>query len=241
MADNAIDVALLEQLEVQFSNAALSLQKLRDDVSTMKTRTTGLEAAYGIAPPPPCAASPAHGSSASAAAATLGGKLAIGKGDIVLTALQGYLGANASPGPKSIYSDGAQTLEGALPILMAYFPGLVGSTPVERAQVDDWCKWSMEPAIEEAPMKPTGVQIEVLQRLNAQLVSSVYVACAYRLTLADLICWAMVAPIIRPLLGGDREMIPNVVRWFNLVQSTPGLTASKVMCCTEMVNPTHEH
>lgn len=97
---------------------------------------------------------------------------------------------------------------------------LLGSSALERAQVDQWLEYwqtRLESYINDGP-----VLKGELRDLNKFMSGSVYlVGC--QLTLADIMLYYALHPVMMELSVQEKEQIVNLSRWFNQVQCYPGV------------------
>jgi hypothetical protein len=231
----AIDEVLLAKLEAEFAGFSTSFGKLQEELDEVNTRVSIVEKFSGMKTSGGKRKPSTRSTSAAApvvVAAT--GTVSIGKADVAMNGLEQYISSTLNvktqvvPGNKSAYSDDKTTVDGASAILAAVGGGMVGATPLERGKVQQWTSWG------ETGKGETLTSV-FLSHLNDHLATAVYVA-GYELTIADLVCYGAVKPYLPGLGGANREEVPHLTRWFNLVQHTKGLTDEKFIFSPTALN-----
>ena len=247
-----VDEAVVAKLEADYKSFQLTFAKLRDELSDANQRISIVEKFSGLESKLARRTSSKEkkrgggdGSITSAKSAaesvvpavSADGTVTIAKCDSVLVMLQAYLGAGLNVKVKvdskaavSSYADSSGTkVEGATAVLSTVASGMVGSTPVNRALVQEWCGWGEAGKGDDLNVK------SFLGQLDAHLAGAVYIA-GFDLTIADLICFTTVRSYLRDKSGSDREEMPHLSRWFNCVQHCKGLVDNPIFFCANALN-----
>jgi glutathione S-transferase len=127
-------------------------------------------------------------------------------------------------------------LQGAVAILTTIAseaPEMLGSTALQRAKVQQWCGWGTSAEVLGAN-KEFLVQ-DTLASLNTHLAKAPLIA-GHSVTIADLVCWAAVKPMLLLITHMVREKVPHVCRWFNYVQHKQGLESSPIFFNLNAIN-----
>jgi len=236
-----IDSAVVTKLEKEFSSHGSTIDEIRKQLAASKGRIASVEKAYRIAPPAepvkktkaPKKASGAKVAAKAKPVAVLDGTvLKIAADDAVMTALAPFLRSavtvKVEVSEKTKVS-GFGSLEGAVAVLSTIAseaPEMLGSTALQRAKVQQWCGWGTSAAVLGAN-KDFAIQ-ESLASLNAHLAKTTLIT-GRSVTIADLVCWAAVKPMLMVLTHMVREKVPHVCRWFNYVQHKQGLESSPLV------------
>lgn len=99
-------------------------------------------------------------------------------------------------------------------------PRLLGSSALEWAQVDQWLEYWQ--TVLESYVNDGSLLKGELRDLNKFISGTVYlVGC--QLTLADIMLYYALHPVMTELSVQEREQLVNLSRWFNQVQCYPGV------------------
>ncbi|EDO44633.1 predicted protein [Nematostella vectensis] len=116
--------------------------------------------------------------------------------------------------PSGVRVEGTRTV--AYYLSQVACPKLLGESPLERAQIDQWLEyWQIEmiPALDnKAQMKA------ILQELDWQLQHRVFLV-GHRLSLADVMLFMTLHTSVTEMSCQEREQLINVSRWFSTVQA----------------------
>uniref|UniRef100_V9LH44 Eukaryotic translation elongation factor 1 epsilon-1-like protein n=1 Tax=Callorhinchus milii TaxID=7868 RepID=V9LH44_CALMI len=96
---------------------------------------------------------------------------------------------------------------------------LLGTTPEESAVVQQWLEYRVTQVDRCTSQEDTRT---ILKDLNRYLEDKVYLA-GNGFTLADILVYNGLHPIVTRLTHEDREKYLNVSRWFNHIQHYPGV------------------
>eukprot|EP00040_Diaphanoeca_grandis_P014194 m.71851 g.71851 ORF g.71851 m.71851 type:complete len:442 (-) comp24402_c0_seq2:394-1719(-) len=157
-------------------------------------------------------------------------------------------------------------VEGALAIFAQLTPWLMGADAEEAAVVHQWCIFSMGfDGVNDSAAPVWGTRADnakfgagygdittppptlsdktvaaFFEVVNTHLATRCFFA-GFTLTLADLFMWVSVKKWLDGLSGAIREVVPNLVRWFNHAQHTRGLTnvGGLLGVAKNGVNPKH--
>ncbi|KAL9980527.1 hypothetical protein ACROYT_G009127 [Oculina patagonica] len=97
---------------------------------------------------------------------------------------------------------------------------LLGTSPLERAQVDQWLEyWQIQL---ESYMNDGTLLRGALKDLDKFMSRTVYLV-GFQLTLADIMLYYALHPVMTELSIQEKEQLVNLSRWFNQVQCYPGV------------------
>ncbi|CAH3161898.1 unnamed protein product [Porites lobata] len=97
---------------------------------------------------------------------------------------------------------------------------LLGNSALEHAQVDQWLEyWQLQL---EKYLNDTTQVCGALKDLNKFMSKRVYLV-GHELTLADIMLYYALHPVMLELTVHGKEQLINLSRWFNQVQCYPGV------------------
>jgi len=97
---------------------------------------------------------------------------------------------------------------------------LLGNSALERAQVDQWLEyWQLQL---QSSLNDATLSKGVLKDLDKFMSRTVYLV-GHQLTLADIMLYYALHPVLLDLTVHEKEELINLSRWFNQVQCYPGV------------------
>uniref|UniRef100_A0A8C4QZ22 Eukaryotic translation elongation factor 1 epsilon 1 n=1 Tax=Eptatretus burgeri TaxID=7764 RepID=A0A8C4QZ22_EPTBU len=117
-------------------------------------------------------------------------------------------------------TDYAGLLSGAFEVARrASRPDLLGTNVADRALVHQWLEYRL---VHLSSASCRGGKRTMLQELNKHLADQVYMVGNY-LTLADILLYFFLHPIMVEMTILEREELDCLTRWFDHIQHQPGM------------------